>query len=300
MKIGYPAINTTIQCTSNSTFRLKSYSESRLIDAVTQNLNCLKQILLYNRNHCFLFFRIGSNIIPFASHPICQSDWVNLFEKQFKTIGKFIKQAKMRISMHPDQFIVLNSPKEAVARRSIAELRYHARLMDAMGLDSTAKIQIHVGGIYNNKDEAIERFISRFQQLEPRICTRLVIENDHQLFGVADCVAIATQIPIPVVFDNLHHTLNNIGETEEAALEAAVATWTPRDGLPIIDYSDQDVNSSRPKHAPTIDSIAFTKFIQRHTKHDFDIMLEIKDKEQSTYLALNILRQLEDPRIISS
>ncbi len=94
MRIGYPAINTTIQCTSNSTFRLKSYLESRLIDAVTQNLNCLKQILLYNRNHGFLFFRIGSNIIPFASHPICQSDWVNRFEKQFKTIGKFIKHAR--------------------------------------------------------------------------------------------------------------------------------------------------------------------------------------------------------------
>jgi hypothetical protein len=60
------------------------------------------------------------------------------------------------------------------------------------------------------------------------------------------------------------------------------------------------VHSSRLKHAPTIDPVAFKKFIQRHDKHDFDIMLEIKDKEQSAYSALRVLRQLNDPRLLQS
>jgi len=298
MRIGYAAINTAIECTANSTFRLKSFSETRFIETVTRNLVCLQRILNYNKNHEFLFFRIGSNIIPFASHPICQINWITRFKKQFTAIGEFINQTNMRISMHPDQFIVINSPNNDVVRRSIAELQYHAQLLDAIGLDQTAKIQIHIGGRYNNKDEAIERFISQFRKLEQRIRDRLVIENDHQLFGVADCVDIATQIQIPVVFDNLHHTANNVGETEKAAFESAIATWTPRDGQPIIDYSNQDVKSLRLKHAPTINPMAFRKFIQRHNKYDFDIMLEIKDKEQSASSALQVLRQLNDPRLL--
>lgn len=298
MRIGYPAINTAINCTTNSTFRLKSYSESRFIETVTRNLDCLQRILNYNKKHGLLFFRIGSNLIPFASHPICQIDWVTLFEKQFTAIGELVSINNMRISMHPDQFIVINSPNKNVVERSIAELHYHAKLLDAMGLDQTAKIQIHVGGIYNNKEQAIERFISRFLQLEQRIRDRLVIENDHRLFGVEDCVVIANQTSIPMVFDNLHHAVNNVGDTEEAALDLAVATWMSHDGQPIVDYSDQDMNSSRLKHALTINISAFKKFIQRHNNYDFDIMLEIKDKQQSAFSALKVLRQLNDSRLL--
>ena len=49
MRIGYPCINTTIGCKSNRTFRLKSYSEERLIETVENNLNCLLQILRFNK-----------------------------------------------------------------------------------------------------------------------------------------------------------------------------------------------------------------------------------------------------------
>ena len=53
MKIGYPCINNSIECTANSTFRLKSYSKERLIETVQKNLDCLQEILEWNKEHNF-------------------------------------------------------------------------------------------------------------------------------------------------------------------------------------------------------------------------------------------------------
>jgi UV DNA damage endonuclease len=52
--------------------------------------------------------------------------------------------------MHPDQFVILNSHNEKTVQNSLSELRYHCNLLDEICLDDTAKVQIHVGGIYGS------------------------------------------------------------------------------------------------------------------------------------------------------
>jgi UV DNA damage endonuclease len=108
MKIGYPCINRTIGCSANRTFRLKSYSEERLIETVENNLDCLLNILKFNVEHNILFFRITSDLVPFASHPICQFPWQRFFRDKFRKIGDLIRTHGIRISMHPDQFTLIN------------------------------------------------------------------------------------------------------------------------------------------------------------------------------------------------
>jgi UV DNA damage endonuclease len=161
MKVGYPCINWTIGCKGNRTFRLKSYSERRLIDVVTNNLDCLLKILTLNVDHNLLFFRITSDLIPFASHPVCQFDWLTYFKDQLSSIGAFIRSNKVRISMHPGQYTLLNSSDDGILIRSIKELRYHTSVLDAMELDTSAKIQVHIGGVYGDSQNGIQIWIKQ-------------------------------------------------------------------------------------------------------------------------------------------
>lgn len=103
MKVGYPCINNSIPMNAPCTFRLTSYSESNLIQTIRSNLIHLNQILKYNVKNNLLFFRISSDLIPFASHPICKFSWYKFFQSEFKQIGDYIKKHNIRISIliHP-------------------------------------------------------------------------------------------------------------------------------------------------------------------------------------------------------
>jgi UV DNA damage endonuclease len=252
VKIGYPCINTEIGCSTNKTFRLRSYSEERFINTVGENLNCLERILLYNLEKELFFFRIGSDLIPFASHPVCTINWVELFREQFERLGDFIKKHGLRISMHPDQFILLNSPHHKVVDNSIGELDYHASFFDALGADFSAKIQIHVGGVYGDKKTAMKRFIKRFEKLPDSVRRRLVIENDDRLYSIEDCKRIHEEVGIPIIFDYFHHECLGDGRPPVEILEVVDKTWKRSDGVPIVDYSSQAPGEKKGKHAESL------------------------------------------------
>jgi UV DNA damage endonuclease len=293
MKIGYPCLNWTIGCTAARTFRLKSYSEERLIDAVANNLDCLQKILAFNVDHDLLFFRITSDLVPFASHRINQFDWQGYFAPRFRAIGSYIKTRDIRISMHPDQFTLINSIDAAVFERSVRELRYHAAILDLLELDRTAKIQLHVGGAYGDKPASMQRFVTRYDELDDTIRRRLVIENDDRLYTFDDCLRIHEESDIPILFDVYHHEVNSSGASFREAVSLITETWKQQDGVPMVDYSSQAPGSQRRgKHAETIDLSHFQRFIDETEGFEFDLMLEIKDKEASALQAVAVLKAL--------
>ncbi len=296
MKIGYPCINRSIGCSSGKTFRLKSYSDSRVAEILEMNLLCLKRILEYNAAHSIRFFRVTSDLVPFASHPVCRYPWQEKFASAFSEIGSFIHKEGIRVSMHPDQFTLINSPDQGVHERSVAELKYHAEVLDLMGLDTSAKIQVHVGGVYGDRSAAMERFIARYLELDSKIKRRLVVENDDRLYGIDHCMELHRRCGVPVLFDSFHHIVFNSGETVADAVSMAASTWDNNDGLLMTDYSSQKPGGRSGSHAESIDLEDFTGFLALSSGTDFDLMLEIKDKEQSAAMAIEIART--DPRFI--
>jgi len=291
VKIGYPCINRRIGCSSNRTFRLASYSDERLLATAEANISCLSEILAWNIRQDILFFRISSDIVPFASHPVCTARWQEHLRKAFSALGSCIRESGIRISMHPDQFIVLNAPDRAVVERSIAELSYHASVLDLMGLDTTAKIQLHAGGVYGDKEGSIARFVRVYDTLDTAIRRRLVLENDDRRFTAADCLAIHEETRIPVLFDVFHHACNNHGEEVPVMIRRAGKTWKKSDGTMMVDYSSQHPQKRPGSHADHIDLEDFGHFLAISRPCDMDIMLEIKDKEASACSAVLFARQ---------
>jgi UV DNA damage endonuclease len=292
MKIGYPCINTSIGCTANSTFRLRNYSEENMREKINNNLKCLKRILEYNLKNELLFFRISSDLIPFASHPICTFKWEQEFKEEFKDIGEFIKENEFRISMHPDQFVLINSKDKRIVNNSIRELEYHCKVLDLMKLDRTAKVQIHVGGVYGEKEESIDRFIKNYNSLPDMIKKRLVIENDDKNFSLKDCLIIHEKTKIPILFDSFHHECLNNGEEVKDALKESIETWKENDGIAMTDYSNQEEGERKGVHAKHIYLEKFRKYLQETKEFNFDIMLEIKDKEKSALEAIKEVKRI--------
>jgi UV DNA damage endonuclease len=292
MKIGYPCINLSLSCRSSKTFRLASYSDENMKQTIENNLDCLMKILLFNKEHDLLFFRISSDLIPFASHPVCTFPWQTIYQKKFRDIGRFIKAHNIRVSMHPDQFVLINSLDKAIFDKSVKELLYHIDVLDLLDVDGTGKVQIHVGGVYGDKARSMKRFIKRYGALPKKIKQRLVIENDARLYSIDDCLDMHKKTGIPVVFDVLHHACNNSGEPMIKSLSKAFDTWKVRDGLPIVDYSSQKKNKKIGSHAVSLNVKDFRAFINQAKIFDFDIMCEIKNKEKVALRALRVLREV--------
>ena len=297
MRIGYPCINRSIGCTPSKTFRLASYTDERLRETVAANLSCLEKILTYNVEHGLLFLRITSDLVPFASHPVCTFPWQEHFTDTFQKLGEYCRENGFRISMHPDQFVLLNAPDEGVLRRSIDELVYQVKILDLMGMDRTAKVQIHVGGVYGDKTASMDRFVENYSHLDTSIKSRLVIENDERLYSAADCLTIHTRTGIPVIFDVFHHSLLNHGEATGNVLMSLRKTWKKHDGLPMVDYSSQQEGKRPGAHAEHIVPDDFETFLHDSRPHDLDLMLEIKDKERSANIALSLAA--DDPRLVT-
>jgi UV DNA damage endonuclease len=219
--------------------------------------------------------------VPFASHPVNTLRWWDDFHDDLANLGAYTRAEGMRLTMHPGHHTVLSSPRRNVVDATIADLLYHARFLDSLGMGTNGKLVVHVGGTYGDRLAALDRFAATYLGLPAALKARLVLENDERSYSVADVLAISRQTGIPVVFDALHDLIlpsPNVPE-RPVLLKACFATWQPVDGRPIVHYSIQDPAKQPGAHAEWIDPDAFLRFDRDTGSTDVDCMLEAKGKE---------------------
>lgn len=268
---------------------MKNAGEERLMEVTAQNLAALENLIEYNSQNDIRLFRISSDIIPFGSSPVNTLAWQDLFEPALTRIGDKIRAAGIRVSMHPGQYTVLNSPTDDVARRAVDDLTYHTRFLDALGTGTKNKIILHIGGVYGDKDEAVRRFAARYERLDDAVKRRLVLENDEKSYNICDVLQISRMVGAPVVFDNLHHAINPCSDSgsESDWIEACKLTWKPQDGLQKIHYSQQASDKRPGAHCASIRIDEFLSFCKSVNCEKLDIMLEVKDKNLSAVKCIN-------------
>ena len=293
MKIGYACITLGVPGTGMKTCRLKNAGTKNIKSIIEENLNSLQKQIEYNIKNNIMLFRISSDIIPFASHPEVSYKWCEAFRDKIAGIGKIINKSGMRVSMHPGQYTVLNSINGEVIERAVDDLKYHTYFLDCLGVDEASKVILHIGGVYGDKNAAIERFIENYRRLDSSIKKRLTIENDDKHYNIEEVLYIGDRLKVPVVFDNLHHAINppTAEKPESEWIEEAGRTWQQKDGQQKIHYSQQDTEKRPGAHSKTIEAEQFIKFINELPDCDLDIMLEVKDKNLSAVKCILLLDQ---------
>src|SRR5215218_8261735 len=123
IRLGYPTQNLTIPASTNRTLRLANLTDiEKVRGLVRANVADLKTILRWNAVHGVGLFRMGQNLIPFASHPAFPYDWEAEHGDDLRAAGELARDLGIRLSMHPGQYINPGSLKPEVAGRSLKEL----------------------------------------------------------------------------------------------------------------------------------------------------------------------------------
>tara|TARA_B100001250_G_scaffold402163_2_gene414923 strand:+ start:1571 stop:2419 length:849 start_codon:yes stop_codon:yes gene_type:complete len=266
------------------TFREKGVAYASTL--ALANVSDLGRILKWNEENDIKFFRMSSDIFPWASeYALWKLPDYNHIKYLLHVAGDFARANGHRLTFHPGPFNVLGSPNDKVVENTIKELDHHSEVFDMMGYKVATpynKINIHVGGTYGGDFEGTaSRWISNYYKLRSNTRSRLTLENDDKasMWSVKHLYDyIHQQTGVPIVFDYHHHRFCAGGLTEEEALKLAASTWP--DGItPVVHVSESRAKEQGDsKIRPQAHSDYIKNCVECYGLTP-DIMLECKKKE---------------------
>ena len=294
IRLGYVSIALNLpKVTASSTVTYTNYCKitseeekiNKLKKVTLSNLEDLYTILKYNNEKNIHFYRITSNLVPLATHPLVEGwNYRDIFKKDFERIGKFIRDNNMRVDTHPDQFNVINSVRDEVVESTIKNLTFHDNLFRDISYPE-GKMVLHVGGAQGGKKAAMDRFITNFANLPQEIKERMILENDDKTFTAKEVLHICKEIHIPMVLDIHHHLCNNEGEKIEDYIGEIFHTWDHEKFPPKVHISSPKEGPLDRRHADFINIEEFLNFMNicKTINRDLDIMIEAKEKDRALF-----------------
>ena len=279
--------NTTVKAISGME---RDAALEKLSGLCLANAEALRQSLQFCADNGIGCFRINSQILPVKTHAECGYDVLDLPEgdeivQRFKACGEFARTHDIRTCFHPDQFVVMNSPRPDVVDRSIAELEYQSEIAEWVGADV---VNIHGGGGYGDKPDALARFARNLSRLSDRARSRLTVENDDTTYSPSELLPLCQAEGIPLVYDVHHHRCNQDDLSVDEATEQAIATW---DREPMFHISSPIEGWKGPKPRRHHDFINVRDFPQCWNGLALTVEVEAKAKEVAV---LKLMKQLAE------
>ena len=265
------------------------------------SLEYLDAIFGYLGKHGIDMYRMSSDLAPYATHPDMPQFHAMVRESSadLAAIGARARAQGLRLSFHPSQYIVLNSPDPELVRKSAADLLSQAEMLDLMELGPEAVMVIHVGGTYGDREASNARWVETFRTLPEPVRRRLVLEHDDIRFSASDVLWIHEHTGVRLIFDHQHFLcLNPDGLDMGRTVRRILDTW-PDDVRPKIHFSSprtelrelkrKDRKTGKAKtvhvapiwtgHADYVHPFEFMGFMRSVTDRDFDVMIEAKAKD---------------------
>ncbi|PSN13908.1 UV DNA damage repair endonuclease UvsE [filamentous cyanobacterium CCT1] len=246
-----------------------------------ENLKRLNLAITFCQDHQLRLYRLLSNLFPFSDTPLGDRILAE-FSDALRQVGDRAQAAGIRLVLHPDQFVVLNSDNPTVIENSITILSAQARWFDLMGLPQSpwAAMNIHGG-----KGDRAERLVQVIRDLPTPVRSRLTLENDEHTYGAAALINICQTARVPLVFDAHHHLiheqLDSYNHPSVGQMLAAARTTWPESTWQLVHISNGREALHDPRHS---DLIAIMPISYRQAPW---IEVEAKQKE----VAIAHLRQ---------
>lgn len=297
IQLGLCCLNTILREQKPSVFAsrsivLKTFETKgvdHLKEKILQNLKDILTMMDWNEANGIKVFRLSSELFPHKSNPKAPDYTFDFALDLLKQIGDKSKELNQRLTFHPGQFDVIGTPNPQVLVNTIADLKYHADVLDLMGLGDNSVMVIHGGGTYNDKEETKKRWCENYLKMPDNVRRRLVLENCEKNFSIEDCLEVSEKVNIPVVFDTHHYECYNILHPEERFedpsfyMEAILKTWQRRNIKPKFHISEQ--GSGRCGHHSDYIEVVPDYLLEIPKKYNLniDIMIEAKMKEQAIF-----------------
>jgi UV DNA damage endonuclease len=281
------------------------------------SLEYVDAILDHLVKHRINMYRMSSDLAPYATHPDMPQfhQMVQESKAELEALGRKAKALDMRLSFHPSQFVVLNSPDQALVDKSIWDLVSQAEMLDLMELGPEAVMVIHVGGTYGDVESSRARWVETWNRLPEPVRRRLVLEHDDLRFSAADTLWIHEHTGVRLIFDHQHFWCLNPERADlRETFKKFMATW-PEGQQPKIHFSsprtelrekvtvDKKTRKKTTKlvppvftgHADFCSPFEFATFMRTVHDQDFDVMLEAKVKDLALLrLRSDLLRYAPD------
>lgn len=262
------------------------YASNQIHNIWEHNANELLSIVKRCNNEGIKSFRVSSNLFPLYDSLTAELQSHTSVKSILQEVGKYALNNSMRLSCHPDQFVVISSNKPDVIEKSFRMLDHHAWIFDQMELPLSPYYAINIhGGTKGNSHYLVESI----RKLNPNVKSRLTLENDERSYSVKDLFSVYEQTEVPIVFDSHHHTFNDVGLTIEEGLNLSMKTWGNIKPLTHLSNTDPTlINGSfteRRKHSDYVHYIPECQ-LQANNNNLIDIDLEFKMKNVALYKAV--------------